>query len=79
VGPRAGLDDVEKRIFLILPGFEIRPLGRPVRRHRYTDYAVLFGGIVPKFLLGYIPAYSLGTLEITFASIQGNISHTCAL
>jgi hypothetical protein len=29
VGPRAGLDDVEKRKFLTLPGLELRPLGRP--------------------------------------------------
>jgi hypothetical protein len=29
VGPRAGLDAVEKRKFLTLPGFEFRPLGRP--------------------------------------------------
>jgi hypothetical protein len=32
VGPRAGLDDVEKRIFLTLPGLELRTLGRPARR-----------------------------------------------
>jgi hypothetical protein len=30
VDPRADLDDVEKRKFLILPGLELRPLGRPV-------------------------------------------------
>jgi hypothetical protein len=29
--PRAGLEDVEKRKFLILPGVELRPLGRPAR------------------------------------------------
>jgi hypothetical protein len=29
VNPRAGLDDVEKRKFLTLPGLELRPLGRP--------------------------------------------------
>jgi hypothetical protein len=29
VGPRAGLDDSEKRKFLTLPGLELRPLGRP--------------------------------------------------
>jgi hypothetical protein len=29
VDPRAGLDDLEKRKFLILPGLELRPLGRP--------------------------------------------------
>jgi hypothetical protein len=31
VDPRAGLDDVEKRKFLILPELELRPLGRPAR------------------------------------------------
>jgi hypothetical protein len=31
VDPRAGLDDVEKRKFLILPGLELRPLGCPAR------------------------------------------------
>jgi hypothetical protein len=31
VGPRAGLDDLEKRKFLTLPGLELRPLGRPAR------------------------------------------------
>jgi hypothetical protein len=30
VGPRAGLDDVEKRKFLTLPGLEYRPLGCPI-------------------------------------------------
>jgi hypothetical protein len=41
VGPRASLDDVEKRKFLILPWREIRPLGRPAPlASRYTDYAI---------------------------------------
>jgi hypothetical protein len=31
VGPRAGLNDMEKRKFLTLPGLELRPLDRPVR------------------------------------------------
>jgi hypothetical protein len=31
VGPRAGLDKVEKRKFLTLPGLELQPLGRPAR------------------------------------------------
>jgi hypothetical protein len=31
VGPRAGLDDVEKRKFLTLPGLELQPLGRQAR------------------------------------------------
>jgi hypothetical protein len=29
VGPRAGLDDVENRKFLIAPGLELGPLDRP--------------------------------------------------
>jgi hypothetical protein len=42
VDSRAGLDDVEGRKFLNLPGLEIRPMGRPVRsqslcRLRYLD------------------------------------------
>jgi hypothetical protein len=35
VGPRAGLDDVEKRKFLTLPGLELRPLVRPGRNFIY--------------------------------------------
>jgi hypothetical protein len=31
VDPRAGLDDLEKRKFLTLPGLELRSLGRPAR------------------------------------------------
>jgi hypothetical protein len=31
VGPRAGLDEVEKRKFLTLWGLELRPLGLPAR------------------------------------------------
>jgi hypothetical protein len=31
VDPRAGLDDVENRKFLILSGIELRHFGRPVR------------------------------------------------
>jgi hypothetical protein len=32
VGPRAGLDDVEKRKFFTLPELELRPLGRRARK-----------------------------------------------
>jgi hypothetical protein len=31
VDPRAGLDDLEKRKFLTLPGLELQPLRRPAR------------------------------------------------
>jgi hypothetical protein len=52
VNPRTGLDDVDMRNFLIIPGLEIRPLGRPDRsqslcRLRYpgswgTLYRILY-------------------------------------
>jgi hypothetical protein len=32
VVPRAGVDDMEKRKCLNLPGLELRPLGRPARK-----------------------------------------------
>jgi hypothetical protein len=37
VALRAGLDDLEKRQFLTLPGLELRPLGRPARRNVITN------------------------------------------
>jgi hypothetical protein len=40
VGPRAGLDDVEKKKFLSLPGLEIRPLVVQPVASRYTDYVI---------------------------------------
>jgi hypothetical protein len=41
VDQRAGLDDVEKRIFLTLPGLELQSVVQPVASH-YTDYALLY-------------------------------------
>jgi hypothetical protein len=31
MGPKAGLDDVERRKILPLPGLQLQPLGRPAR------------------------------------------------
>jgi hypothetical protein len=40
VDPRAGVDDIEKRKFLTLPGLKLRPsVVQPVPS-RYTDYAI---------------------------------------
>jgi hypothetical protein len=41
VDPRVGLDAVEKRRFLILPGPELRPLGRPARSQSLSRLIVL--------------------------------------
>jgi hypothetical protein len=43
VDPRASLDDVEKRKFLILPAFELLPLGW---REAYKIKMILYGGHV---------------------------------
>jgi hypothetical protein len=42
VDPRAGLDDVEKRKFLTLPGLELQPLGRPA--HSQSVYWLFYPG-----------------------------------
>jgi hypothetical protein len=41
VGPRAGLDDVEMRKFLILPGLELRSLGFPVHSQSLSRLLLL--------------------------------------
>jgi hypothetical protein len=50
VDPRAGLDDVEKRKFLTLPGLELRPLGGPALSqslHRLRYPGPFFKSFVP--------------------------------
>jgi hypothetical protein len=42
VGPRAGVDDVEKRKFLTLPGLELRPLGGPARSQSVLPDSLIF-------------------------------------
>jgi hypothetical protein len=46
VDPRAGLDDVEKRKFLIPPGLELRLLGRPARSQ--SLYRLRYSGSLNK-------------------------------
>jgi hypothetical protein len=53
VGPRAGLDDEEKRKFLTLPGLELRPLGRPNRSQ--TLYRLRYLGFAEKIIDVYQP------------------------
>jgi hypothetical protein len=37
VGPRTGMDDMERRKILPLQGLEVQPLGRPVQRGRSVN------------------------------------------
>jgi hypothetical protein len=41
VGPRTGLDDMEKRKFFTLPGLELRPTFVQSIANLYTDWAIL--------------------------------------
>jgi hypothetical protein len=63
VGPRTGLDDVEKRKFLTLPGLELRTLGRPARSQSLYRLSVP-GSILP-----------ISTLEIFGYGIYQYIAH----
>jgi hypothetical protein len=51
VGPRVGLDDLEKRKSLPLPGLELRLLGRPARSH-------------PLYRLCYAGSYYCGVVYV---------------
>jgi hypothetical protein len=42
VDPRVGLEDIEKRKFLTVPGLELRPLGRPA--HSQSLYRLCYPG-----------------------------------
>jgi hypothetical protein len=50
VGPRAGLDVVQKRKFLTLPGLQLRSLGRPSRN-------ILFFLLFVRWDFGYCDHY----------------------
>jgi hypothetical protein len=68
VNPRTGLDDVEKRKFLTLPGLKLRPLGRPARsqslyRQRYPDSLIICICI-------YIYIYILVVIILSFRNIR---------
>jgi hypothetical protein len=56
VGPRAGLDDVEKRKFFPPPGLELRPLGDPARRQ--SLYRLRYPGPLYRILLRYSATFS---------------------
>jgi hypothetical protein len=46
VGPRFGLDDVEKKKYFILLVLELRPLSRPASSHYKTNLLILFNEII---------------------------------
>jgi hypothetical protein len=65
VGPRAGLDDVEKRKILTLPGLELQPLGR-VNCWRASDDGLCWPKHVRCFMYFYIKKLTLDGTIIYF-------------
>jgi hypothetical protein len=62
VGTRVGLDTVEKREILTLPGLELRPLGLPARSQSLylLSYPGSFGGRgADVFLSGFLNSLSI--------------------
>jgi hypothetical protein len=68
VGHRVGLDDVEKRTFLTLPGLELRPLGRPARSQS------LYRLGYRKTKLNSVALVSKGTIPTERPQLVGEVS-----
>jgi hypothetical protein len=49
VGPRTGLDDVEKRNFMTLPGHTLQPLGRSAHSHLQYQLKYCTTGTISNF------------------------------
>jgi hypothetical protein len=63
VGPRTGVDDVEKIKFLTILGLELRPLGRPARSQ--SLYQLRYPGSFWGGTIGQILADVPGGLGLT--------------
>jgi hypothetical protein len=79
VGPRASLDDMEKRKFLPLPALEHRPLGRPARSYRYTDCIIpapknISSSVIFSIQSQNSVSYGLEFLDLKFVCIAQGIS-----
>jgi hypothetical protein len=61
MGPSAGLDDVEKRKFLTLREFELRPLGRPARSQSLyrLGYPGVYYETLEKYCIHLFPAQKI--------------------
>jgi hypothetical protein len=63
VGPRAGLDHLEKKKFLTLPGLEFRPFVYPSRSQSLYNFGTLFKHEV-KVKGKAIPAQAVEALRV---------------
>jgi hypothetical protein len=77
VCPRAGLDDVQERKFLTLPGLELRRIGRPARRQSlyyvmlsWLIYIVACRAVTMQRLGKHVPAATvMHAMEVLFETV----------
>jgi hypothetical protein len=68
VGPRTGLDEVERRKFLTLPGLEPRPLGRPARSQSLYQLSYP-GSLYIRFKINHDVKYRTGVSVVILVSV----------
>jgi hypothetical protein len=68
MGPRAGLDDVENRKFLTVPGLEFRPLGRRARSQ--SLYRLHYPGVFPVTTVVIENPFKLRSVLLSWAERQ---------
>jgi hypothetical protein len=66
VGPRAGLDDPEKRKFLTLPGLELRPLSHLARSMWLYRLLYLFSASTKTVLFCAVVIWPLKLLQANY-------------
>jgi hypothetical protein len=72
VDPRAGLDDVEKRKFLTLPGLEHRPLGRPARSQSLYRLCCPGSWMQPKRVVKYVASLFLLCRDFLYKNLDSS-------
>jgi hypothetical protein len=69
VDPRAGLDDLEKRKFLTLPGLQLRPLGHPARSQ--SLYRLSYPGSSRSVFQNFLKIYEVDDSYVGFIVLPG--------
>jgi hypothetical protein len=73
VDPRVGLDDLEKRKFLTVPGLELRHVSHPGRSQ--SPYRVRYPGSLKRVLLNFTEFLLCDYVVIQYCVIHSKVSH----
>jgi hypothetical protein len=73
MGPRAGLDDVEKRKFLTLQGLEFRPLSRPASSQSLSRLLLEFSIKVKQYPGHYHMKRKVLSVDAFFMAVKRNL------